>query len=103
MVRCTKCGTENSEDAQYCIQCGAALYPSRVRHEKHEAEERRICFGPAQRARYLWLLIGVGIILWGVLQLLEVYFNITLEVWPLVLIAIGIYIIYRVLSRPRRI
>lgn len=34
MVTCTKCGTENVEGAEYCVSCGAALYPK-------ERERRR--------------------------------------------------------------
>jgi uncharacterized membrane protein YvbJ len=102
MVRCTKCGTENKEDARYCTQCGAPLHPSKVRHEKYEKTETRdMCFGAAQSFRYFWLLVGIAIVLWGVFQLLQIYFEITLEVWPFILIAIGLYIIYRILARPQ--
>lgn len=103
MVRCTKCGTENTEDAKYCVQCGASLYPSRTRQEKYEKTEARdMCFGPTQPARYFWLIIGLIIIFWGASELLKIYLAITLEIWPFIVIAIGLYIIYRVLSRSQR-
>jgi len=64
-------------------------------------EERDACFGPLQPLRYFWLIIGLLILWWGFSSLLEIYFRITLHIWPFVLVAIGLYIIYRVLSRPR--
>lgn len=103
MVRCAKCGAENREGSQYSAQCGAALQPSRVRREKYELREIDACFGGARPVKYFWLIIGLLIILWGIFQLLETYFKITIPLWPLVLIAIGLYIIYRVLSRSWRI
>ena len=104
-VHCTKCGTENAEGAQYCTECGAPLYPPRARHEKYEKQEkaeREMCFGAALPTRYFWLIIGLLIVLWGVVQLIEIFFQISLNLWPLIVIAIGLYIIYRVLSRSQR-
>lgn len=70
MVTCTKCGSENAEDAAYCAKCGArlekrehvAVEPSR------EARPESGCFGlpprPEQRERadFLGLMSG-GVIL----------------------------------------
>ncbi len=106
MVRCTKCGTDNKEDARFCVQCGASLYPVRAReekYEKHEKSERDMCFGPARAGGYFWLFIGLLVLLWGVIQLLEIIFRISINMGPIILIAIGLYIIYRVLSRLGRL
>lgn len=102
MVRCAKCGTDNEEGARYCVQCGASLRPSSQRYEKYEKTERDVCFGPPETARYFWLIVGAAVILWGVSELVRIYTPITLEVWPFILIAIGLYIVYRILSRERR-
>ena len=105
LVRCTKCGTENKEDARYCVQCGAILRPSRVvgekseKSEKYEKTEADACFGPLRPVRYFWLLVGLLIVLWGVSQLVAVLFAIQLDIWPFILIALGLYVIYRVLTR----
>ena len=61
-----------------------------------------MCFGPPETARYFWLIVGAAVILWGVSELVRIYTPITLEVWPFILIAIGLYIVYRILSRERR-
>jgi len=83
------------------------LRPSRVvsekseKSEKHEKTEADVCFGPLRTARYFWLFVGLLIILWGVSQLVAVLFAIHLEIWPFILIALGLYIVYRVLTRRR--
>jgi ribosomal protein L40E len=45
MVYCTKCGTENKEDARFCAKCGAELYPEKRR----ERREEDTCFGPREK------------------------------------------------------
>lgn len=102
MVHCVKCGADNRDDAQYCIQCGASLYPTRVRDEKYEKRESDICFGIGQSVRYFWLIFGILIMLWGISQLLKVYYRITLEIWPLVLIVLGLFLVYRSLTQSFR-
>lgn len=62
-------------------------------------DEWDICFRPARIVRDIWLIIGILIILWGVQQLLNINLY---AVWAVVLIFVGLYIIYRVLSDSRR-
>ena len=63
-------------------------------------ESRDLCFGPFEGVfRYFWLIIGLLILGWGLSSLLEIYFHITFQIWPFVVIAIGLYIIYHVLTR----
>ena len=100
MVRCTKCGVENKEDARFCIQCGASLIPARVRHEKSDYD---ICYGPVHAVRFFWLFLGTILLLWGITEVLGILFNVSLNIWPFLIIVVGLYIIYRVLSRPRRL
>jgi uncharacterized membrane protein YvbJ len=110
VVRCTKCGAENKEDARYCVQCGASLYISSAREEKHEKHEKYekhekteadVCFGPLLSVRYFWLIVGLLIVFWGISQLVEILFAVTFPIWPFFLIILGLYMIYRVLSRRR--
>ena len=103
MVYCTKCGTENKDDAQYCVKCGAPLYGERrerpekyEKHEKEEREEREMCFGTSVPSSFWGIFIGVIIILVGLSMLLQI------EAWPLIIIALGIMILISVLTRPRR-
>ncbi|MCW4036429.1 MAG: hypothetical protein NWE75_04475 [Candidatus Bathyarchaeota archaeon] len=61
-------------------------------------DERDLCFGPMRTIRDLWLIVGLLIILWGVQQLLDINLY---KVWAVVLIVVGLYIVYRVLSGGR--
>jgi len=95
MVVCPKCGTKNEEDAKYCAQCGANLetgaYPSRRYKRKREEE----CFGIPRGGTIVGLAIGVIIILWGFIWLLQ-QVNVlpkTLEIGPFAAIIFGILIL----------
>lgn len=37
---CTKCGCKNSEDANYCVSCGAVLKPERANEQVHRITEK---------------------------------------------------------------
>lgn len=95
MVVCPKCGTKNEEDAKYCAQCGANLetgaYPSR--RYKHKREEE--CFGIPRGGTVVGLAIGVIIILWGFIWLLQQVDVLprTLEIGPFAAIIFGILIL----------
>jgi len=106
LVYCTKCGTKNSDDAVVCVSCGERLetpraYAERPRRYKYEREE--MCFGPRTGA-YWGIFFGFIIVLVGLFWLLQQleYIPTTLEVWPLIVIALGIMILIGVLTRPRR-
>jgi len=95
MVVCPKCGTKNEEDAKYCAQCGANLetgaYPSRRYKRKREEE----CFGIPRGGTVVGLAIGVIIILWGFIWLLQQVDVLprTLEIGPFAAIIFGILIL----------
>ena len=95
MVVCPKCGTKNEEDAKYCAQCGANLetgaYPSRRYKRKREEE----CFGIPRGGTVAGLAIGVIIILWGFIWLLQQVDVLprTLEIGPFAAIIFGILIL----------
>ena len=67
-----------------------------------QRDERDWCFDPFRPLRYFWLIIGLLILWWGLSSLLEIYLNITLHIWPFVVIAIGLWIIYYALKHLRR-
>ena len=96
MVVCPKCGTKNEEDAKYCGQCGANLetgvYPSRRYKRKREEE----CFGIPKGGTIVGLAIGVIIILWGFIWLLEQVFPEQMpnvEIGPFAAIIFGVLIL----------
>lgn len=98
MIRCASCGTRNVEDAKFCIQCGRSL------QSKEYTVDRETCFGggPLPRiARFFVLIFGLLLISGGVNELLEFY-RIRFTLWPFVLIAIGIIVIYWGLSLTKR-
>ncbi len=96
MVVCPKCGTKNEEDAKYCGHCGANLetgaYPSR-RYKRKQEEE---CFGIPRGGTIVGLAIGVIIILWGFIWLLEQVFPEQMphvEIGPFAAIIFGVLIL----------
>jgi ribosomal protein L40E len=101
LVYCTKCGTENSDDAVVCRNCGASLRPIDYKSRRGDWDLEDECFGG--RSRTIWpIFIGVFIILVGLSQLLEkIYPWASFDnIWPLFLIALGLIIVYSRLQRP---
>jgi len=76
MVYCSKCGKQNEEGAEFCVDCGAA------RGRRREAE----CFGLPRGGAVFGLFIGVMILLLGLQQVLG--FN--LDLGPFVIIVVGL-------------
>ncbi len=101
MVYCTKCGTENEEDAEVCKNCGASLRPPAYRtSRRRDWDFDDECFGG--RNRMTWpLLIGAFLILMGLSTLLEDMFWWAGwdTLWPLFIIAIGVLIVSNAYSR----
>ncbi len=101
MVYCTKCGAKNPDDAKVCTQCGASLYseayPTR-RYERQKFEEE--CFGIPRGGTIVGLAIGVIIILWGFIWLLQQADLIpeTISAWPFAAIILGILIVVGAIS-----
>ena len=96
MVVCIKCGAKNEEEAKYCVKCGVNLEtgaPS-PRRRRHKREEE--CFGIPRGGSIVGLAIGVIIILWGLLWLLEQAFPEQMpnvEIGPFAAIVFGILIL----------
>ncbi len=94
MVYCTKCGTENLDNADICTNCGASLAdrPTRFRSNDQDLE---MCFGGRSKTMAP-IIFGAIMILVGLSFLLERTFAwINFEnLWPLIIIAIGLMIVY---------
>jgi len=88
MVYCSKCGKQNEEGAEFCVDCGAAL--NTVTGEKRWDERGRRreaeCFGLPRGGAVFGLFIGIMILLIGLQQVLG--FNIDLG--PFVIIVVGL-------------
>ena len=98
MVRCTGCGTENAEDAKFCVQCGSSL------QSREYTVDKEICFGGGPLpdiARFVLLIFGLLLISGGVNELLAFY-RIRFTLWPFVLIIVGVLVIYWGLSLTKR-
>lgn len=88
MVRCRKCGANNSDEARYCIYCGAPLRPRGVLYLRRRPEMN------------IWfILAGCVMIIYGVIKLLETYYEITLNLWPILVILFGAVLLYGSLRR----
>jgi uncharacterized membrane protein YvbJ len=100
LVYCTKCGTENDDDALECKNCGAPLKPPAYRHRRNDWDMEDVCFGG--RSRTMWpMLIGVFLILLGASTLLDkVFWWASFDtLWPLFIVAVGLLILYNAMKR----
>lgn len=107
MVTCPKCGTKNEEDAKFCVNCGAALYPVRVTERRGDTcfgrPERRLdeeCFGLPYGGAIVGVVFGIFIIILG----LALAFGVDIGRWigPSIMITIGLLIIAGVVYGLRR-
>ncbi len=99
MVYCTKCGTENDDEALTCKNCGASLRPPPYRSYTRRYEDD-LCFG--RRGGSSWvIIIGIFIILVGISSILgeTLGLNVWNLLWPFFIIGIGILIVVNALYR----
>ena len=95
MVYCTKCGTQNPNDAITCSKCGASLNPAPYKEYRRYRSEEGVCFGGRN---YIWgIIIGLFIVLIGVANLLGG--NIWDQLWPVFIILVGVIIIISAFMR----
>jgi hypothetical protein len=97
MVYCTKCGTENKEDASVCEKCGASLNPTPyIRNQRYRFEDDA-CFGGQN---HIWgIIIGLFIIMIGASTLIG--FDVWDKLWPLFITLVGVIIVVNALMRRR--
>ena len=97
MVYCTKCGTQNPDDAVNCSNCGAPLRETPNREYRRYRYEEDMCFGGGG---HIWgIIIGIFIILVGVASLLGG--NIWDKIWPAFIILVGLVIVANAFMRRR--
>jgi uncharacterized membrane protein YvbJ len=101
MVYCTKCGTENIDDADICVNCGISLNSPTYRSiRRYMNRDDDMCFGG--RSKTMWpLIIGIFIILIGLSSLLEDTYSWARfdNLWPVLIIGIGLVILTNALQR----
>ncbi len=127
MVYCTKCGTKNEEDVEYCIKCGANLEVSREKRFERRAKEwgeefgrraeewgeqfgRRAeeqCFGLPHGGAIAGVLIGIIVIIVGLSWVPGLIPPEVREVtdplfWPAIIIVVGALIVAGALYRYSR-
>ena len=99
MVYCTKCGTQNLDDAEVCSNCGVSLVDRPTRHRRSD-RDMDMCFGGRGRTMGP-IVFGAIMILVGLSFLLErTYAWMNLDnLWPLIIIAIGLLVVYNATQR----
>jgi len=108
MVYCPKCGTQNEEDAKFCVKCRAELYPEKPREKREEytcfgPREKRVeeeCFGIPHGGAVAGIVVGVFIILLGMAVALGQ--DVGRWIGPFILVAVGVLIIVGAIIGLRR-
>ncbi len=106
MVHCSKCDTENTDDAKFCVKCGTALTGERERHENTcfgAEREGNECFGLRHGSALVGIIVGIFIIAIGLSYFLGE--DIRGMIGPFIVIVIGLLIVIGAaagLSRRRR-
>jgi len=116
MVYCPECGAENEEEATYCTKCRSPLkegarrqyYPwerkekeeknekeeKSEKEEKQEKEENEEKYEKGEYQQSWIAFVGLLIILAGVISLMEAWYGYAWDqLWPLPIIAIGLFLI----------
>jgi hypothetical protein len=97
LVYCSKCGTQNPDSNNNCINCGAPLYSVGQNYPGSDREHyRRVeneCFGLPNGGMIVAIVIGLIIILAGVGALLNIVYRIPFDIWPFILIIFGVLIL----------
>jgi hypothetical protein len=105
MVYCTKCGTNNTDAATVCVQCGAPLYGASGeaktyrRHVRYERE-----YGSHMGSGALTgIIIGLIIIFAGFSLLVAELYGIDIPWGPIIIIFFGVFVLVRLFQvRSRR-
>jgi hypothetical protein len=58
-----------------------------------------VCFEAGRPVRDFWLIAGVLLVIWGVQEFLRLNLY---DLWPYILIAVGLYVVYVSFIRERR-
>ncbi len=93
MVYCTKCGELNEDGTEYCKKCGDSL-TSRDR-TRRVRRDRDMCFGAPMEEHVLGIFFGLMIVLWGISQIM----NIDVNLFAIVAVVFGLYIVWNALKK----
>jgi hypothetical protein len=100
VVYCSRCGTQNPDDARNCTNCGAPLYTVGEQYPGSDREHyRRVegeCFGLPHGGMIVAVIFGVIILLVGLGSLLQAsgyIFDFWQYLWPLIIVIIGVLVI----------
>jgi hypothetical protein len=109
VVYCSKCGTQNPDDAKICSNCGAPLYTVGERYPGSEREHyRRVegeCFGLPNGGLIAGIIVGAIIIIAGLGMFLQAsgyigdFWNVF---WPIIIVIFGILILLGAIYGQRR-
>jgi hypothetical protein len=116
LVYCTKCGTQNEDDASHCIECGASLSePAQTRRNWEDEIEFRAeefgaraerfgrqmeeeCFGLPYGSTIFGIMFGLAILIWGVSELVDLQ----IDIWPYLLVLFGLLIVAGAIYKQNR-
>ncbi|UCF12360.1 MAG: zinc-ribbon domain-containing protein [Thermoplasmatales archaeon] len=106
MAYCTKCGTKNEDDAEFCKKCGASLTGVKKEHEK---DDDCVCSGSKQNplVPVFWGIVVILFGLWIVFSFIipRDYLPAGLQefsFWGLILLIIAVAVIltgFRILTK----
>jgi uncharacterized membrane protein YvbJ len=109
VVYCSKCGTQNPDDAKICSNCGAPLYTVGQRYPGSEREHyRRVegeCFGLPHGGTIAAIIFGTIIVIAGLALFLQesgYISNFGNILWPIIIVIFGILILVGGLYGRRR-
>jgi tetrahydromethanopterin S-methyltransferase subunit E len=109
MVYCSRCGTQNPDDAKNCSNCGAPLYTVGQQYPGSEREHyKRMeneCFGLPNGGMIVGVIFGIIILFAGVGLFLEssgIVVSFWSYLWPLIVIIFGLLIVAGALFKRRR-
>jgi len=93
MVYCTKCGSENLDDAENCANCGASLKGGPTRNRSNDQDFEDMCFGGRDK--------NIGPIIFGAIMILAGLSFRFDNLWPLIIIAIGLLVVYNATQKQK--
>ena len=109
MVYCSKCGTQNPDNANNCSKCGAPLYTVGQNYKGSEREHYRKvegeCFGLPNGGMIAGIIFGIIIVIVGLglfLQESGIIVNFWNTFWPIILVIFGILILSGAIYGQRR-
>jgi len=108
VVYCSKCGTQNPDDAKVCSNCGAPLYAVGAQYPGSDREHYRHvegeCFGLPNGGMIVGIIVGIIIVFVGLGLFLQASgYAVNFAVfWPIIIVIFGVLIILGALYGRRR-